>query len=93
MGPEAKVENHLRLRVKKAGGMCVKLMPTIAGIPDRMVLLPGGKIRFVELKSSTGLLRPVQRVMHDRLYDLGFPVEVLRTNEAVDAWVKMVVDS
>lgn len=52
---ETSVEKHLRLWVKSVGGQCIKL-PAVwyRGIPDRLVLLPGGRVWFVELKRYKG---------------------------------------
>ena len=90
MGPvmrERRIEQRLAERVKALGGVAVKMVPTIAGLPDRLVLLPNGVARFVELKSPTGRLRPVQQVWHERLDRLGHPVAVLSSTDQVDRWI------
>ena len=52
MDEESRIERHLRVSVKKMGGMAVKFTsPGLDGVPDRIVLLPGRKIAFVELKA------------------------------------------
>lgn len=52
MGEENRIERHLAMSVKKMGGMAVKFVsPGLDGVPDRIVLLPGRKIAFVELKA------------------------------------------
>lgn len=85
---EKGVEAYLCRRVKALGGMAVKLT-FVAGIPDRLVLLPGGVLLFVELKRPRGgRLSPVQRVVHERLRALGFEVRVPRNTDAVDALLK-----
>lgn len=84
---EAQIERQLRNRVKAIGGVAIKLLPSIAGIPDRMVMLPGGMIRFVELKTKRGRVRPVQKVWFDKFAELGHPVTVLRSIAEVDAWI------
>lgn len=55
MSSEARVENRLRAAVKQAGGRCIKL-PALwyRGIPDRLVLLKGGHVWFIELKRAKG---------------------------------------
>lgn len=85
---EVTIERHLAAAVRAVGGVAIKLLPSIAGIPDRMVLLPGGRIRFVELKTKSGRVRPVQKVWFERFSDLGFPVTILRSIEQVDRWVQ-----
>lgn len=56
----------------------MKLAPTMAGFPDRMVLWPGGRIDLVELKTSTGRLRKIQKVWHHRAAKLGTDVKIIR---------------
>lgn len=83
---EARVEKVLGWEVRDRGGWAIKLLPSVSGLPDRMVLLPGGRLIFVELKSPTGTVKPHQTVIHNRLRRLGFEVHVLNTTEAVRAW-------
>ena len=83
-GPEHAVEKALRLGVKALGGLCLKLNPfRLKGIPDRLVLLPGGRLYFVELKAPDGDVKPWQARWHDRLVLLGFSVRVLWTVDQV----------
>ena len=84
---ETHVEKTLRLKVKARGGWAIKLLPSVSGLPDRIVLLPGGRIYFVELKSPTGTVAPHQTVVHRRLRTLGFVVEVLGNPAAVESWM------
>lgn len=70
-------ERDLCTRVKKLGGLCIKLSALgFAGIPDRLVLLPGGKVLFVELKSVGKYPEKLQRYWHRKLAALGFIVLV-----------------
>lgn len=81
---ERQVESTLVKQVKAAGGMALKLIsPGIAGVPDRLVLLPGGRIRFVELKAPGELLRPLQRKRARQLAALGFTVLTIDSIEAI----------
>jgi hypothetical protein len=89
---ENRVEKTLRLEIKGRGGWAIKLLPSVSGLPDRMVLLPRGRIYFVELKSPTGTVEPHQSVIHRRLRTLGFVVEVLNTPNAVRSWVASLPD-
>ncbi|WP_413725376.1 VRR-NUC domain-containing protein [Sodalis sp. RH16] len=75
---ESAIEKHLRVEVKKAGGVAYKFIsPGLRGVPDRVVLLPGGRIIFVECKAPGEKPRPEQLRQHARLYALGFDVVVL----------------
>lgn len=80
------IEGRFRERVKAKGGIAIKLAPTISGLPDRMVLLPGGRILFVELKRPDGVVSAIQKVMHSKFHGLGFPVTVLWSIEDVNRW-------
>lgn len=79
------VEDALIGGVKVLGGMCWKLrMPWFTGVPDRLVLLPGGRAFFVELKRPRGgKLSTRQKLVHGRLKEIGFYVLTLYTIEAV----------
>lgn len=74
---ESVVENYLHQRVKALGGWTYKIAPTTAGLPDRMVVLPGGRILLVELKRDDGRLSAVQTVLHEKLASLGVHVFTL----------------
>ena len=63
---ESDIEQHLKLCVEKAGGFCLK-MTGFRGIPDRLVLLPGGKAIFVEVKKRDGRVSEAQKTMHKEL--------------------------
>lgn len=55
MKKESTLEKMLFQAVRSAGGLCIKLPANLyRGIPDRMVLLPGGRVYFIELKTSKG---------------------------------------
>ncbi len=87
---ENRVESTLYAEVKARGGWAIKLLPSVSGLPDRMVLLPGGHILFIELKSPTGTVAPHQTVIHNRLRALGFEVLVLSSPDAVRDWAKQL---
>ncbi len=75
---EKTIEQHLVKAVKNSGGIAPKLVsPGFDGIPDRLVLLPGGKIGFVEVKAPGKEPRPLQVARHGLLRRLGFKVYVL----------------
>ena len=72
---EKATEHKLTLMVKQRGGMAPKFVsPGFDGVPDRLVLLPHGKIAFVELKATGETLRPLQVKRKRQLESLGFSV-------------------
>ena len=75
---EREVEKMLVREVRKVGGIAPKLTsPNNAGIPDRLVILPPGKVCFVELKAPGKKPRPLQLRQMDRLTNLGCMVRTI----------------
>ena len=75
---EKNIEQKLVKAVKSAGGIAPKLTcPGFDGMPDRMVLMPEGRIGFVEVKAPGKEPRPLQVRRHEMLRNLGFKVYVL----------------
>ena len=88
---EKQVEQKLVQAVRLAGGMCPKLVsPGTDGMPDRLVLLPGCRIGFVEVKAPEKEPRPLQRLRHRQLRALGFSVFVLDDPERISEILKGV---
>ncbi len=84
MDEESRIERKLTLQAKKMGGMAVKFVsPGLDGVPDRIVLLPGKKIAFVELKAPGKKPRPLQEKRMRQLKSLGFPVYVVDRAEQI----------
>lgn len=83
---EEKIEARLVRLAEDSGGVCLKLNPLwYIGIPDRLLLLPGAVIIFVETKTTGGRVSPKQLWWHTKLQALGFRVEVPWTLSQVDA--------
>ena len=75
---EKEIEKKLALEVKKLGGLAVKFVsPGFDGMPDRILLMPGGKMAFVEVKAPGKRSRPLQMARHKLLRGLGFSVFIL----------------
>lgn len=88
---EKQIESKLVKAVRAAGGACPKLVcPGTDGMPDRLVLLPGCRIGFVEVKAPGKEPRPLQTQRHRQLRALGFPVFVLDDPEQIPQIVKEV---
>lgn len=86
---ERDIENKLVERVKKAGGMCLKLVsPGNAGVPDRLALFSGGKVVFVELKAPGKKPRPLQVRQMAKLRKMGFEVLVIDSMEGVESFME-----
>lgn len=83
---ERQIESNLIKSVKASGGIALKLIsPGVAGVPDRLVLLPGGHAVFVELKAPGQKPRPLQRKRARQLTALGFSVFTIDSIDDIDA--------
>lgn len=72
---ERDVEKSLVRAVKKLGGLCPKFVsPGMDGVPDRIILMPGARVAFAELKAPGRKMRPLQVKRKRQLESLGFPV-------------------
>jgi len=81
---EKLLEQKLRDQIKKLGGLALKFSSmTFTGMPDRIVLMPRGRIYFVEMKSEGKRPTPRQAIVHEQLRGLGFDVWVIDNREAL----------
>ncbi len=86
---EKMIERKFFDEAKAAGGWAPKFTsPGTAGMPDRILLFPGGKIAFVEVKAPGKKPRPLQLTRHAALRRLGFKVFVLDGFEQIPAIIK-----
>lgn len=75
---EKKLESKLKNEIEKLGGLALKFTsPYFTGMPDRVLLLPKGRLFFVELKSKNGKVSLRQAVVHKQLSLLGFRVAII----------------
>jgi len=75
---EKVIEKKLALEAKKRGGLALKFVsPGFDGMPDRILLMPEGKMAFVEVKAPGKRPCPLQMARHKLLRGLGFLVFIL----------------
>ena len=75
---EKQIEHKLLTETRKRAGLCLKFIsPGWNGVPDRIVLLPGGKMGFVEVKKPGENPRTLQLRRHKQIRNLGFQVFIL----------------
>lgn len=87
MSKEASIEEYLVGCVKKCHGLVLKLVPfNLKGIPDRLIILPGPRIIFAEVKRPKGgVLARHQGFWRDELIALGCEWALVSTRAEVDA--------
>jgi len=85
---EKDIERHLVRRVAARGGVAYKwVSPGRVGVADRIVMLPGGRVWFVELKTVKGRLSPLQKIFAADMARMGMNYLVLKSKEEVDQWI------
>lgn len=91
---ESQIETRLKdklTEVKGTKALALKFIsPGFAGIPDRVILLEGGRTIFVELKAPDEEPRPLQQYRAIQLKKLGFEVYCIDSYEAVDKFIEEV---
>lgn len=92
---EKDIERKLRQLVERHGGLCLKwVCPGWVGVPDRIILLPHGRIMFAELKRPTGgRISKMQDWWRDRLGKLGFRVYYINTPDLLATFELMMLDT
>lgn len=88
---EKELETKLRNKIKILGGRAYKFVsPGNAGVPDRLIVLPGARIYFVEMKRPGEVPRKLQERQMEFLQKLGFKTFVISTEQELENFVKEV---
>lgn len=88
---EARIESKLKVEIERRGGLSVKFVsPGWAGAPDRLVLMPGGRLWFLELKAPGKRPRPLQEKRIAELMGRGFRVRVVSSAGELEEFLREV---
>lgn len=86
---EKTLERRLRETVKQRGGLALKIWAvSFAGLPDRLVLMPGGYAYFAEIKTTGKEPDDRQKAVHRLLQSIGFNVAVIDSHEALKKFLE-----
>ena len=89
---EKYIEQKLVEAVRRNGGRALKFVsPGCDGVPDRIILMPGGRIVFAEVKRPGGKMRPLQMRRKLQLESLGFRVYLVDGTEQIEKIMKEVM--
>jgi hypothetical protein len=81
---EKDIEHKLVMEVKRVGGLALKFTsPGMVGVPDRIILMPNGKIAFAELKAPGKKPRAIQVKRIKQIRQLGFKVYVIDNTQMI----------
>ncbi len=82
------IERKLVEAIRDLGGVALKLLSSLfSGLPDRLVLMPGGRLWFVEVKTTGKKVSIIQANRHRMLRRLGFSVYVIDCMEDLNEFL------
>jgi hypothetical protein len=84
---EAAIDKRCYEEALLRGGMLMRLRPPPAGVPDRLLMMPGGHVVFVEMKTAKGLVMPGQKLFLKELSRMKVPWRVIRS---IDEFVALL---
>lgn len=88
---EKTLEKKIVAEVKRLGGKALKFYClSFTGMPDRIILLPGARVFFAEIKTTGKGLSPRQRIVHRWLKSLGFVVRLIDSNESLQELLELI---
>ena len=89
---ERDIEKWLREKIQQKGGIAMKFTsPGNDGVPDRIAILPGGQVWFIELKKDGGTPTKIQEWQMERLRKLGCNVAVITGMKEARVWIWEVI--
>lgn len=88
---ESALESKLVREVKNIGGLALKwTSPGQRGVPDRLILLPEGRVEFVEMKAPGKPLEPLQERWARILSEMGFGVRKIDSEAEIAEFIREV---
>lgn len=91
---EKDIENWLNHQIENLGGLAFKFVsPGNPGVPDRIYILPDGKVWFVELKQQLGKVANIQKWQRDRIISMGCNYRLVKGLEDARAYVGEMKDA
>lgn len=83
---EKLIEKKLREGVKKLGGIALKFSSqSYTGMPDRIILMPGGKTSFAEIKTTGKTATPMQAMNLEMLNQMGYDARLIDDQQSLDS--------
>lgn len=90
MASEKLLESKLRDKLRELKGEAIKFLPSLTGLPDRIVLMPYGRIWFVELKTTGKKPQPLQVWWKKRLEALGFQWRLIDDENSLTNFIQEI---
>lgn len=88
---EVAIERYLCQQVKKRGGKAYKFTSIMhRGVPDRIIVMPNGKLMFCEVKNENGVLSPLQKLEIKWLREAKQHVVIVWSKADVDAIMEVL---
>ena len=89
---EQELERKLVWEVRSRHGLCMKwVCPGNRGVPDRIVLMPGGRVYFIEMKRpGKSKTDPLQEYWARTLRQMGFETRLVHSLEELGEALRMI---
>ncbi|MDI9468664.1 MAG: VRR-NUC domain-containing protein [Bacillota bacterium] len=87
---ESNIEKSIRRKIEAIGGKFYKWNSGVRGVPDRICILPGGRIIFVETKQEKRTPAKLQAYQIARLRELGCDVRIVAGRKEAEGFVEEV---
>ena len=88
---EKVLERKFNEAIKKKGGWSLKMLSNyVTGLPDRVCLMPGGKVFFAEIKTTGKKPTKIQVLIHKKLTELGFEVLIIQSSEEIEYYEPLI---
>ena len=91
---ERQLEEKLNKKIRELGGLPLKFTsPGHVGVPDRIILMPNGRIYFVEMKRHRGKkVLDMQKYTFEKFEEMGFKVYILDSMREIEKFIKVLED-
>ena len=88
---EKAIEKYLTGQAEANGLLCLKYSNSnMVGYPDRLLVLPGGSVIWVELKSKGRKPTKIQQIRMSELTGMGHLVKVIDNKADIDELIKTI---
>lgn len=89
---ERDIEKWLREKIQQLGGVAMKFTsPGNDGVPDRIAILPGGQVWFIELKKDGEVPKKIQEWQMEQLRKMGCNVALITGKQEAMDWIREVI--
>lgn len=88
---ERDIEEWLVRQIRELGGIADKFVsPGNPGVPDRLIVIPGGHVIFVELKTEIGRMSNIQKWQRERYRKMGVDFRIIKGKKEAEDFINEI---